>query len=400
MIRSRSSPLNKPLLLGLLLAVALPSQHSRAQELGEGLQAHGFISQSVVHTSDNRVGGRSDDSLGWNLREMGANLSWRPSPDWLLSGQMLARWAGQADEGDIRLDYGFVDRVLFSDGDSQIGARLGKIKNPYGFFNATRDVAHTRPGIIMPQSIYLDQIRNFFLAAPGMALYGNSEFQSGNLSWQISLLRPEVDDANLEYIFILGDQPGKFRGRNSWLGQAMFDMGGEWKMGLSLGQMNMSYKPAPVDVDVPGKHNLPTWVFSLEHNTEDWSVTAEYGRTGVKAKGFINFNTDHWSEAGYVQLTRRFSPGWHAYLRYDVMYYDKDDKDGTIFSTNLGGLVPPYSLYAKDWVLGVRKDLDRLALSAEVHVVDGTGWLAQVENPALSQTRKWNMLLLQAAWRF
>jgi inorganic pyrophosphatase len=54
----------------------------------------------------------------------------------------------------MRLDYGFVDRTLLADGDDQVGLRLGKIKNPIGFFNTTRDVAHTRPGIIMPQSIY------------------------------------------------------------------------------------------------------------------------------------------------------------------------------------------------------------------------------------------------------
>jgi hypothetical protein len=71
-----------------------------AQELGAGLQAHGFISQSVAHTSDNRVGGKSDEALAWDLREMGANLSWRPSPDWLISGQALARWAGKSDEGE------------------------------------------------------------------------------------------------------------------------------------------------------------------------------------------------------------------------------------------------------------------------------------------------------------
>jgi len=400
MIQSRFSILSKSRLLAVWVA-ALWSVSACAQELGAGVQAHGFISQSVVLTSDNKVGGNSDSGPAWDLREMGANLSWRPSPDWLLSGQVLARWAGMTDEGKLRLDYGFVDRSLFADGDTQVGLRLGKIKNPYGFYNTTRDVAHTRPGIIMPQSIYVDQIRNFFLAAPGVSLYGNSENDLGNLSWQISALRPEVDDPGLEYVFLVGDRPGHFEGKNSWLGQAMLDLGESWRMGVSLGEMNMAYKPRlafPAD-ELAGTHSLPTWVLSLEHNTEDWSITAEYGQSRIDATGYFRFNTLHTTQAGYVQATRRMGNGWQGYLRYDVLYNDKDDHDGAIFSSKTG--LPAHSRFAKDWVFGVRRDIDHnIGLSAEWHHVDGTAWLAQSDNPPAGLVRKWNMLLLQADWHF
>lgn len=405
MTRSKLSVLNSRCLFSLFFALAW-GKPVYAQELGEGVQAHGFISQSFVHTSDNHVGGDSDDGVGLKLREMGANLSWRPDPDWLISGQVLARWAGDTDEGKLRLDYGFVDRAFYNNGDTQVGLRLGKIKNPYGFYNATRDVAHTRPGIIMPQSIYLDQIRNFFLAAPGFSLYGNSENPSGNLSWQFSALRPEVDEPSLEYVFLLGDRPGHFQGDNSWLGQAMYDMGGSWRIGMSLGQMNMSYKPRLSLLggdELAGSHHLPTWVLSLEHNTEKWSLTSEYGQTRIKAKNYFVSNTDHWTEAWYVQATRRFSNGWQGFARYDVLFLDKDDKDGLGFVgdpiiSSLG--FQAHSRYSKDWVLGIRRDIDRLSLSAEFHFVNGTAWLAQSENPPPNQVGKWNMVLLQAAWRF
>jgi hypothetical protein len=396
MIRSRSSRLIEPF---AALCAFLSAFSVQAQELGHGVQAHGFIDQSLVHTSDNNVGGESDDSLTSELREMGANLSWRPNPDWLVSGQVLARWAGEADRGKLRLDYGFVDRTLIATGDSQMGLRLGKIKNPYGFYNTTRDVAHTRPGIIMPQSVYPDQMRNFFLAAPGFSLYGNSENDHGNISWQISALRPEVDDPSLEYVFLIGDRAGRFDGKNSWLSQFMFDMDGRWRMGLSLGEMKMGYKPSAFgDIEIAGNHRLPTWVLSLEHNTEDWSFTAEYGQTKVDASGYRIFNTNHTTEAMYAQATRRIANGWQGYLRYDVLYFDKDDRDGAGFSARLR--LPAYSRFAKDWVLGVRRDIDSLALSAELHSVDGTAWLAQSDNPTAGLVRRWDMLLLQAAWRF
>jgi hypothetical protein len=388
--------------------VFAPSVHG--VELGEGLQAHGFISQGMSLTSDNNFGGNSDSGPAWDLREVGANLSWRPTPDWLISGQALARWAGETDNGDPRLDYGFVDRSLYADGETQVGVRLGKVKNPIGFYNTTRDVAHTQPGIIMPQSVYLDRIRDFYLAAPGVSLYGNLSGERGTVSWQINAVRPEVDDEELEKVFLLRDLPGRFEGENSWMGQISLDSAdGRWRAGLSMGEFRMKYKPGqtfPFDL-LGGKHRLPTWVASLERNDDNWSLTAEYSQTTIKARNYvpppIPQNPDNTTEAWYVQATRRLQNGWGIYLRYDVLYLDKDDRDGTEFASSpqiaqLG--LPDHSRFAKDWVLGVRRDLDQWMLSAEIHHVDGTGWLASVDNQASSLVRKWDMLLLQAAWRF
>lgn len=378
--------------MACLLAV---QSHGHAQELAEGVQAHGFFSQAMVHTSDNNVGGASDDGAGWGLREFGASLSWRPSPDWLISGQALSRWAGESDSGELRLDYGFIDRTLHADGESQLGLRLGKIKNPYGFFNTTRDVAHTRPGIIMPQSIYLDQIRNFFLAAPGVSVYGNADIKNANYAWQISALRPEVDDTTLERFVLLDDFAGHYEGLNSWLGQVLVDFEGRWRLGVSLGQMNMAYRPTT------GRHHLPTWVISLERNTAAWSITAEYGQTTVKARNYFIPITDHTTEQGYIQLTRRLDDGWQAFIRYDAFYLDNNDRSGVDYIANNPGIpIPAHARFAKDWVLGVRHDMDRLVLSAEYHHVDGTAWLDHIENNPATLVRKWDMLLLQAAWRF
>lgn len=407
MIRSRLFQFSKPL---LWLCTFLSASSAHAQELGHDVQAHGFVSQSLVYTSDNNLGGNSDDGLASAIRELGANLSWRPNPDWLVSGQALARWAGESDEGELRLDYGFVDRTLVADGEKQIGIRLGKIKNPYGFSNTTRDVAHTRPGVVMPQSIYLDRMRNFFLAAPGVSLYGNQEDFNTSFSWQVSALRPEVSDDDLTN-FMLGMDAGKFKGKNSWLGQAMLELGGgRWRAGISLGEMAMGYQPGPVgDPYLSGNHRLPTWVLSFEHNTEDWSATAEYSQTEVKTRGygaslladFIHKGTT--TEAWYVQLTRRFTPAWQGYLRYDVLYLNKDDRNGSAFIqepfVTFSG-IPSYHRFAKDWTVGIRYDWNAWAFSAEWHRVDGTAWISELDTPANESIRHWDMLLMQAAWRF
>lgn len=410
MIQSRSSPFSNALVAACAVCCAGWVQ---AQELGQGVQAHGFVSQSLVYTSDNNVGGDSDDSLSANLRELGANLSWRPNPDWLFSGQALARWAGESDRGELRLDYGYVSRTLLVSGAGQAGVRVGKIKNPYGFFNTTRDVAHTRPGIIMPQSIYLDRIRNFILSAPGVAAYGHHADTNLDISWSLGAVRFDGDDADLEHLFLLGDRPGALKGDTSWTGQIMADInGGRWRVGLTLGDVNMHFtpdasmalEPAPFRL-ARGRNRLTPAVLSLEHNAEKFSFTSEYSQvkhdsrdygTSPLAMALQNPNT---LEAWYLQATYRPTPDWRFYLRRDVIYLDKDDKKGAQITPPR----TPYMFYAKDWTLGARYNMDAWTFSAEYHKVDGTLWVSPLDSPILpvnTQSKDWDMLLLQAAWRF
>jgi len=397
MIQSRSSRYSKG--LGVLLAVCWWALPASAQALGQGVQAHGFISQSLVYTSDNNVGGDSDDSVATNLRELGANVSWRANPDWLLSGQLLARWAGEADKGELRLDYGFADRSLFSDGENQVGVRFGKIKNPYGFYNTTRDVAHTRPGIIMPQSIYLDRIRNFLLSAPGAAAYGNHGAQNMEISWSLGAVRFDADNVDLEQLFLLSDRPGRYQGDTSWVGQVMADVdGGRWRLGLTLADVNMHYQPG-TDLAMNARNRLLPIVLSVERNMEKFSLTGEYSQ--VKHDSQMSgshplvplLERPNTLETWYLQATYRPSPDWRVYLRRDEIYLDKDDKKG--LRDGHGFLT-----FAKDWTLGTRYDFDAWSLSAEFHKVQGTLWLSPQDTPITSQKENWNMLLLQAAWRF
>jgi hypothetical protein len=51
--------------------------------------------------------------------------------------------------------------------------------------------------------------------------------------------------------------------------------------------------------------------------------------------------------------------------------------------------------------VGVRYDHNSSwALSAEYHDVDGTAWLPRLDNPAAQMQQRWQMFLLQAAYRF
>jgi hypothetical protein len=285
---------------------------------------------------------------------------------------------------------------------------LGKIKNPYGFFNTTRDVAHTRPGILMPQSIYQERIRNFFLAAPGVMLRGEHDRSDFGISWQVGTMKIEVDDEELEEVLFLSDLPGKLEGRQSWLGQVMTDFqGGIWRVGVSLGNVSINYQPGelpPFD-ESAGRTTLKPWVFSLQHNREKLSFTGEYSRIEVTGQGYTSpdLNLSNIAEGWYLQATWRPLKRWHSWLRYEQFYYDKDDKSGSHYPL-INPLLETYLGYSKAWVLGLRYDITSdLALSAEVHRTDGVGSLSPQDNPGLPgsrYTKNWDMLLMQAAWRF
>ncbi len=383
--------------LGMLLFGSMTTAAALAWDIGETVQAHGFLSQSAAHTTHNNYAGESADDVAFDLREIGGNISWQPDPDWLISAQALMRWAGETDDGDLRLDYGFVDRTLLS-GPNRLGIQLGKIKNPYGFHNTTRDVAHTRPGVIMPQSIYLDRMRDFFLAAPGVSLYGEHAGQSVTFSWQANLVEPEVDDRELEFVFRLRDIPGHYQGKRSWYAQGLLEMdNGRWRLGLTLNDLGMEFSADDSST------NLRTRLLSLEHNRERWSFAAEYMLIDV-ANRPKSGNPDNTVEAYYLQATWRFMPRWQAYVRRDVIYFDKDDRDGAQFHASLPPplrvLHPTYSRYAKDNTLGVRIDPSpSWSLFLEYHDVDGTAWLSPQDNPT-GTTRDWDLFLIQAAYRF
>src|SRR3569832_2184619 len=103
-------------------------------------------------------------------------------------------------------------------------------------------------------------------------------------------------------------------------------------------------------------------------------------------------NSHRVIQAGYLQGEWRFLPAWELMLRQDVIYRDKHDKDGRLFAAATG--LPAHSMLARDTTLDPM-------LRAESHHVDGTGWLPGPDNPVfLSREQRWNMWLLQAAYRF
>ncbi len=362
----------------------------------ETLQIHGFASQGLVLTSDNRFFGDSEEG-SFDFTELGLNASIRPLPDLQLSAQVLSRRAGEGDNGAPRLDYGFLDYSIISDQSRNLGIRLGRVKNPLGFYNDTRDVAFTRPSIILPQSIYFDRTRNLALSADGLHFHADQRTNIGDFFYQLGLVYPDVDDAKTTNVLI-ANKPGQVEGALSSIGRLIFEReGGRTRIGLSGALVNIRTKSSTTSTE--GMIRFRPLILSAQYNAEFWSLTSEYALRYLKyqdVEGFPDFSRT--GESFYLQGTYRFLGKLEALLRYDVLYQDRNDRSGN----KTTGANPKHSLFAKDWTLGLRWDITNTWMSRiEYHYVDGTAWLSSLDNPSPSKTdRYWDMFSILVSYRF
>ena len=386
------------------LALGLSAQAHSDEGVLDTLQVHGFLSQALVITDDNNFFGPSSEGEGsFKFTEIGANVSLRPHEDVLVAAQVLSRrTGGDGSDATPKLDYGLIDYQMLSDQQRTFGIQLGRIKNPFGFYNQTRDVAFTRPSILLPQSIYFDRTRSLALAGDGVTLYHEERLETGALRLQAGFGKARIED-DVERTLGLDRFPGSLESDSSAIGQIRYEHdGGRIVTALSTASANADYD-SPAGPPGDGKFQFTPWVLSFQYNEELWSLTAEYAIRELQLEGFNAFaDSEKDGESWYVQYTRRFNQDWQWLVRYDSLVNDRSDRSGKAFAASTGGTLPAHSQFADDLTLGLQwTPHPRIMLAGEYHHVDGTAWLPTQDNPDPSDTeRKWNMLLFQLSLRF
>lgn len=386
------------------LALGLSGQVHSDEGVLDTLQVHGFLSQALIITDDNNFfGPSSEDEGSFKFTEIGANASLRPHEDVLLAAQVLSRRAGgDGSDATPKLDYGLIDYQMLSDQQRTFGIQLGRFKNPFGFYNQTRDVAFTRPSILLPQSIYFDRTRSLGLAGDGVSLYHEERLETGALRLQAGFGQVRIED-DVDRTLGLDRFPGSLEPDSSAIGQIRYEHdGGRVVMALSAASANAEYD-SPPGVPGDGKFHFEPWIISLQYNQELWSLTAEYAIRKLELEGFNAFaDAERNGESWYVQYTRRFNNDWQWLVRYDSLVNDRSDRSGKEFEASTGGSIPAHTQFADDITLGLQwTPHPRVMLAGEYHHVDGTGWLPIQDNPDPSETsRRWNMLLFQLSLRF
>lgn len=389
-----------------LLLAALGSATAAAGDatLWDRLQIHGFASTTMVNTTANNYYGRGED---WTVdfTELGLNASYQLNQRILLAAQALGRRAGKMYDGSPSLDYALADLSILSATDHSVGLRLGRIKNPLGLYNETRDVPFTRPGIFLPQTVYYDKVRNLLLSSDGAMLHAESFGALGNLSLVVGGGQAVVDE-NVEWTYLGYDYPGKMEPDGvTWIGSLWYGTADErYRAGLSGAKGRMRYDPQVNSPLGAGEIDYFYWVASLQYNSEDVTLSAEYSQVPVEWRNFgpVFPFENQTAEGYYLQAAYRLRPDLELMVRYDEGYADRNDRGGQRSSDLTGGMTPRFDFFTKILTAGIRWDVfPNLMLRAEYQRHDGTLATSIRENPDPGQLRRhWDAFALSVSVRF
>ena len=365
---------------------------------------HGFFSQSYINTSANNYFGDST-SGSWDFREVGLGIRAQITPDLSLSGVGLARWAGETDKGKVRLDHALFDYTLFRSGTERVSVSAGRMKLPIGLYNETRDVAETRPSILLPQSIYFDNARNYLINGDGVVAaweqWGDDTYT--RVSGHFKRTRG-IDNIETEAYFLGIDWPGAL-GTNYAKGLKVLHSrnGGKTIFSLYAAKQPIKYlRGNDVDPLRAGKIDVDVVWLSAHQEFGVLGLTGELFLPRLKYRDFgpLIPNQNLYPLGYYGQLTYRHDAKWEGFARYDVSYVNKHDKAGTNNALITGR--PAHAFFAYDHTIGARHHFtSKASLSLEHHWIKGTGWLPTLDNPIAANTQEnWRLFAVQFSYAF
>lgn len=388
----------------LFLLYALPGQ---AYELGKYLTVNGFLSQGYIKSSGNNVFGDSKDG-SFQLNEFALTLNSVPLERLRLSLQLMSRDLGAEGDNDILIDWAMVDYQLTD----AFGVRLGKVKLPIGLYNQHRDSDFLRSVAFLPQSIYDENKRTLVVSAWGGSIYGNFSLGwAGDLDYQgyYGVVDFRNDSGQAVGMENLTKATVKKKGLGTVTG---FDADNQYVMGGSLvyyppvdglrfgfsyftGKTEFNFKLVDTSSKSTG-HSKDFVVFSAEYTASDWTLSSEYTEfTGDRKVMNIDI-PDGRSQGGYVQLCYYLHETVAISTFYDVVYADKDDRDGSNFAAKGQ---PDFLGWRKDFCAAIRWDMtDNWMVRAEYHNVDGAAQGLSIFNSGVE--RYWSYYVLKTSFNF
>ncbi len=404
--------------LAAVLALAMPPLVTLAHADEADLRAQGFVSQRLTTSSGkNNFFGDTRGKLSADYTEVGAGVSWRPHSQWLLSGQAIYRRGGESEENRVETDYLYAAYTPLESEAGHLTLMLGKIKVPYGLYNDMRDTPMTRPGILAPQSIYPDSLRQLTQSATGIHMEAERALGGDSVTLRLSQIKPNVRGDNTFWT-LLGDR-SLFAGtlytreNEAFSGQLAYDHdGGRLRALISHAQGTARYRPGSADVWNGGRLDFRFSALSMQWNGERVSLSGEWTRNSFHNRfdstSIPNLDAQNTGNAWYLQAQWRFAPRWEALLRHDVFLSDKNDPDGIAYAADpVNAGKPAWSRFARGWTLGLRYRMDKhWLLAGEAHRAHGTLWLPPADNLSNGQwvpgntSPDWNLFLLQTTYQF
>jgi hypothetical protein len=388
-----------------LLGSSLSSAESESATSVAGVEIHGFVSQGLVKTTDNQyLAASKRGSLEFS--EVGLNFTKSVTDELRMGAQLFARDLGPVGNYRPQFDWYYLDYRFWD----WLGLRAGRTKLPFGLYNETNDIDSARVPILLPQSTYPLDSRDFLLAQTGAEAYGRVKLGGlGALEYRlyggtifVPVPAPSSSGASVTNI----DVPYLYGGRLMWA--TPLD-------GLQLGasyqalRLNLDYSLTPeaaaalkekgvLPADFPGKTpiGLPAklWIASLEYSAHDLLLAAEYGRwtSDLETSLPALFPETHAvSERSYVMASYRAAPWFSPGVYYSILYPNVEHRSGR-------------ERYQYDFAATVRYDLTpNWLVKLEGHVMHGTAALSEELNGGRKKNTlvmNWGLLVLKTTAYF
>jgi hypothetical protein len=315
--------------LVVTLAISAAPTAARAQDIAPtvSVELHGFVSQGFLLTTSNDYLADSDQgSFEFSEAALNATVA---LTDRLRTGmQLFARDLGPIGDYRATFDWFYLDYHW----EDWLGVRAGRVKLPFGLYNDTSDVDAARISVLLPQSTYPTENRDFLLSLTGAELYGWIDLAAaGALEYRLNAGTIFLDFENqagnpitvldLKIPYIVG-------GRVLW--ETPLDglrVGGSVQALRLETELLSPMSPMPVSVDIPAV----LWVASAEYMMQDTLVAAEYGRWHVRAESsdpMVFPESKTVSERAYALVTQRLQPWLTPGVYYSILFPDVDDREG------------------------------------------------------------------------
>jgi hypothetical protein len=354
------------------------------------LQFHGFVSQGFLITTDNDYLAHSERG-SFEFSEVGFNATVQLTDRLRAGMQLFARDLGPIGDYKPTMDWFYLD-YRWKD---WLGLRTGRVKVPLGLYNDINDIDAARTPILLPQSVYPIESRDFLLAQTGAELYGYLDLgEPGAIDYRVfgGTIFLDVPDRPTSPIVVTDlSIPYVFGGRLLWETPLEGLRTGASVEALKLEtELVTPPEPATISVDLPAV----LWVASVEYQKQDLQIAAEYGRWHVDVESsdpMVVPERTTVSERGYGMIAYRFSSWLKPSAYYSILYPDTEDRSGRASEQH-------------DAALTARFDLNLFwILKLEGHFMRGTAALSESLNDGRTReelTRNWLVLLAKTTAYF
>lgn len=391
-------------LAALALLIAAPAL-AEDDDPAEALAVHGFVSQGFIKTTENEYLAHSKRG-SFEFTEVGINFTKGLTNDVRVGLQIFAQDLGPSGNYRPQLDWFYLDWRY----DDWLGIRAGRSKIPFGLYNESADVDAARVPVLLPQSVYPIDHRDYLLAQTGGELYGNVRLgPAGALEYRgyagtLAVGTPEAPGAGITISGV--DVPYVVGARLLWnpplsgltLGVSYQSLRLDWKYHFDPALVplfqSVNLLPAEFDRTLAVQFNVEFWVASAEYQLGDLLLASEYsrwiGEFESAAPRLLPARTVN--ERYYAMVSYRVAP-WFTPGAYYSAYYPNVHRRGG------------RAAHQHDVALSFRYDLNQnWLLKLEGHWLEGT---AALDNKALNDgkdatqlEKRWGMLLVKTTAYF